>query len=139
MKQGNGLRNTGGLRPNFYGIQIRGKIKQVGRVGEARKERREQWIEDYPPKVSASGRKYYMCHICVYFGEWPEVALVWFENFVLEHIEAKGHMTFEESQADKNLGPAHWDCNLEKGSQELWQMEKSPKSGLPNPHKDESP
>lgn len=127
--------NSGGMRPSRYGMRSpRRGIRKMGRIGIERAERRRQWIKDHPPKENKRGRKYYMCHICVYFGEWPEIALVWFEDFVLEHIENKGHLTLEESQQDNNLGPAHSTCNLEKGSQALWQMKRSPKSGLPNPH-----
>lgn len=109
-------------------------IKRFGRITKERSDRRVQWIADHPPKETSDGRKYYFCHICVYFQEEPAVAIVWFNRFVLEHIEAKGHLVFGESQEDDNLGPAHWDCNNEKGSQQLWQMKLSPQTGKPNPY-----
>jgi hypothetical protein len=140
MKNTGRLSRSGGMRPSPYGMRVGGSlhksrgIRKVGRVTRLRQERREEWIQDHPPKEMPNGRTYYMCHICVYFREKPSVALVYFENFVLEHIENKGHMSFNESQDDKNLGPAHSLCNIRKGSLTLWQMEKSPKTSKPNPH-----
>lgn len=142
MKNTGGLRNTGGLGSSRYGLRVGGSlhktktIKKVGRITKLRAERRNEWIKDHPPKEMPNGRKFYMCHICVYFKEKPSVALVYFENFVLEHVENKGHMSFEESQDDSNLAPAHSLCNIRKGSAELWQMKQSPKTGKPNPHTD---
>lgn len=124
----------GGIKRGMSSMRRGTRIKKLGRVGEQRAARRKQWIEDHPPQVAADGRKFYMCHICIYFEEAPNVALVWFGLFVLEHVENKAQLTLEESELDANLAPAHSWCNTEKGSQALWQMKVSPQTGKPNPH-----
>ena len=109
-------------------------INRYGRVAKERADRKKEWENDHPPIVNKRGRKHYYCHICIYFKESMTVAYVSYERYVLEHITPKGRLSLEESQEDSNLGPAHVLCNNVKGSQALCEMEKSPKSGLPNPH-----
>ena len=109
-------------------------INRYGRIAKERADRKAQWEADHPPLENKRGKKYYICHICAYFGEPEYVQVVLYERYVLEHIIPKGRLTLTESQEDENLGPSHVMCNLVKGSNELWEMEKSPKSGLPNPY-----
>jgi len=109
-------------------------INKYGRLAKERAERKERWEQDHPPMLNTKGNPYYECHICLYFGETRDIAYVAYERYVLEHIVPKGRLEFDASQEDSNLGPSHVFCNTEKGSLELWQMEKSPKSGLPNPY-----
>lgn len=132
MRSG-GLKRSGGLSGG--GLKKTTKpINQNGRITQERRGRKVQWEKDHPPMQLANGVKYYFCHVCLYFGEPDNIAFVRYERYVLEHIVPKGRLSLEESQEDSNLGPSHIDCNNEKGSMELWQMQKSPKSGLPNPH-----
>lgn len=133
MMRSGGLRRTQGL--SGRGMKRNHKpINPYGRIAKERYERKKQWEVDHPPLENKKGQKYYLCHICLYFGEDRSIAVVLYERYVLEHKIPKGNISLEESQKDENLGPAHVMCNNEKGSRELWQMEKSPKSGLPNPH-----
>lgn len=112
----------------------RTQINKYGRIAKERADRKKQWELDNPPLVNKEGNGYYLCHICVYFGEPEVVAYVAYERYVLEHIVPRGRLTLEESQKESNLGPSHVFCNTQKGSQELWEMETSPKSGRPNPY-----
>lgn len=109
-------------------------INRYGRIAKERHERKQRWEEEHPPMLNHKGNKYYLCHICLYFGETEQIAYVAYERYVLEHIIPKGRLDLDSSQEDENLGPSHVLCNNMKGSQELWEMKKSPKSGLPNPY-----
>ena len=127
------LKRTSGLGRG--GLQrSRTPINRYGRIAKERHERKQRWEEEHPPMLNPKGNKYYLCHICLYFGETEQVAYVAYERYVLEHIVPKGRLDLDASQEDENLGPSHVSCNNEKGSQELWQMKESPKSGLLNPH-----
>lgn len=126
LRPGNGLNRTG--------IHRTSKPIDYGRIAKQRHDRKMQWEHDHPPLQTVTGKKYYYCHICMYFGELPKIAFVLYDRYVLDHIIPKGRLSLEESEEDKNLGPAHVMCNLEKGSIELWQMKESPKSHLPNPY-----
>lgn len=126
LKRGSGL-SGGGLRGS------RKRINPYGAIAKERAERKKQWEADHPPLEKPSGEKYYLCHICNFFGESKWTQYVSYERYVLEHIMDKNSLTLEESQRDENLAPSHVLCNTEKGSQRLWEMDKSPKSGKPNP------
>ena len=127
------LKRTSGLGRGGLS-RSRTPINRYGRIAKERHERKQRWESDHPPMLNSKGEQYYLCHICLYFGETEQRAYVAYERYVLEHIIPKGRLTLDESQEDENLGPSHVYCNNQKGSQELWQMEKSPKSGLPNPY-----
>ena len=127
LKRGSGLQR-GGLSKS------RKPINKFGPVAKERAARKKLWEKEHPPKTDDIGNQYYLCHICLYFGESERVAYVLFERYVLEHKIPKGKLSLEESQLDENLGPSHVICNTEKGSQYLWQMEQSPINKLPNPH-----
>lgn len=149
MNKGGGLsrgRKSSGLRQSGItaksteemwqrvSLVTKGPIKGFGKVAMQRRERRQQWEIDHPPILDYYGNEYYLCHICIYFGEPINIQKVTIGRMVLDHIEAKGHLTLEESEKDSNLGASHWICNGEKGSQQLWQMKYSPLSHIPNPH-----
>lgn len=127
MSRGAGLRRGSGLRRTK-------PINKYGKIAKERADRKKKWEIDHPPMLNKKGNPYYLCHICLYFGESETIAYVAYERYVLEHIIPKGRLTLSESQEDNNLGPSHVICNSVKGSRELWEMEASPKSGLPNPY-----
>lgn len=92
-------------------------INKVGRVGRYRRDRKAQWVADYPPDDNGY---YKHCVLCGY----PVHKSV----MKLEHRFAKGSTPKAIADADENLGPSHGPCNEEKGSMDIPWRFPSPSS-----------
>ena len=52
------------------------------------------------------------CHLC-------ERPILDFSDYTLDHLRPKGMGGGSRDDSENNLRPAHWKCNIEKGSKRL--------------------
>ena len=105
------LKKTSGLRRSTT------PIKKVGRVGRYRRDRKAQWVADYPPDDNGWYEHCVLCGLPVHISVMQ-----------LEHEFNKGSTPKEIADADEHLGPSHPICNEEKGSQNIPWKFPSPSS-----------
>jgi len=92
-------------------------INKVGRVGRFRRDRKAQWVADFPPDSNGWYKHCVLCGLPVHKSVMK-----------LEHKFPKGSTPKAIADADENLGPAHGECNEAKGSQHTGWLFPSPSS-----------
>lgn len=87
-------------------LKVGKPLQSMGKIAKQWVITRETWLLRNPPDKHGM----YICHIC---GD-----KIWHEAVTLDHIKSRSRHP-ELRFTMSNLAPAHWECNMDKGSKDM--------------------